>query len=365
MVGAALLAAVTVSCLPGSPPGAALPTWSPSGDRIAFTVPAQESAAIGVAKPGTVRSLEGDLSYDSAPTRLEWSPAGDQIAFEKRTGAISVFGPGRFGGGIRELVHVETGTVTELGDWSPDGRELVFARDGHIHVVDVTTGAVRYLVDGLHPTWSPDGLEIAFALGNAIRGIAPDGGPPRTIALADAPVGDIAWSPDSTRLAFLGKVIGIVTRFAGSPVYTVPAEPPLAWRPNGIFYSLEQVPPVRYGVYRYDPDIGQTAQLTHLPVAYDAHFAAASRDGLRVAYELDVDYRHAGVRVIDGSHDEPLLACHGTQRADTVRGSRLNDVIRVNGGGRDRVKCGRGSDVVYADRRDRVARDCERVTRLP
>jgi hypothetical protein len=48
-----------------------------------------------------------------------------------------------------------------------------------------------------------------------------------------------------------------------------------------------------------------------------------------------------------------------------LRGSALNDVIRVNGGGGDRVTCGRGSDVVYADRRDRVARDCERVTRLP
>jgi hypothetical protein len=42
-----------------------------------------------------------------------------------------------------------------------------------------------------------------------------------------------------------------------------------------------------------------------------------------------------------------------------------DDMIRVNRGGRDRVTCGRGREIVYADRRDRVARDCERVTRLP
>jgi hypothetical protein len=72
------------------------------------------------------------------------------------------------------------------------------------------------------------------------------------------------------------------------------------------------------------------------------------------------------VRIVreDGRYDQPLLACRGTSRSDRVRGSRLNDVIRVNSGGRDRVTCGTGRDVVYADRRDRVARDCEHVVRV-
>jgi dipeptidyl aminopeptidase/acylaminoacyl peptidase len=359
-----VLAAATVSCLPGTPPSAALPAWSPRGDQIAYAVPAAETASIEVARPGTLRPVAGALSYDSPPTRLAWSPVGDTIAFEKRTGAISVLGLGRFGGGVRELVHAEYGTVTELGDWSPDGRELVFGRDGHIHTLDVRTGEIRYLVDGLHPTWSPDGLEIAYAVGGDIRGISPEGGPSRLIARTDVHLAWIAWSPDSTRLAFVGKVIGLVTRFAGQPAYTVPAEPPLAWRPTGIFYNLTGVAPVRTSVWRFDPDTGETTELTHLPVKFDAYFADASRDGLRVAYQLDVDYRPAGVRILDGSRDAPLLACHGTPRADVVRGSRLNDVIRVNGGGADRVMCGRGSDLVYADRRDRVARDCERVVRV-
>jgi Tol biopolymer transport system component len=374
MLGAGLVAAVTITCLPGIPPSAALPTWSPSGDRVAYTVPFDESANIDVARPGALRADEGSLSYDSAPTQLAWSPSGDRIAFAKRTGAIAVYTLGRFGG-VSEVVHAEPGRPAELGDWSPDGRELVFVRDGHVYVVDAATAEIRYLVDGLHPTWSPDGAEIAYAAGNQLRGIPATGGLTRTIATTDppAPVTAIAWSPDSSRLAFLGGVIGIVARFAGTPVYTVPAQAPLAWRPNGIFYSVEAVTPLlTHVVFRFDPDTGRNVQITHLPTTldeppqFDAYFAAASRDGARIAYELDVGYLHAGVRLVDGDgrNDQPLLACHGTGHPDLVRGSRLNDVIRVNGGGRDRVTCGRGRDIVYADRRDRVARDCERVVRV-
>jgi hypothetical protein len=37
----------------------------------------------------------------------------------------------------------------------------------------------------------------------------------------------------------------------------------------------------------------------------------------------------------------------------------------VTDGSRDRVSCGRGSyDIVYADPRDAVGRDCERVYRM-
>ena len=364
MLGVGLLAAATVTCLPASPPAAALPTWSPAGDQIAYTVPAEESAAIAVTRPAGI-PFGSRVSFDSAPVQLEWAPRGSTIAFEKRTGAIETMSFGQFGAN-RELVHAEFGTTTELGDWSPDARFLVFARDGHIHTLDTVTGDIRYLVDGLHPTWSPDGLEIAYAVGNEIFGIGPAGGTPRVIAVADLPVTAIAWSPDSTRLAFLGAVLGVVSRFGGKPVYLTQAFAPLAWRANGIFYTAEAVAPVRDSVYRIDPDTDKRVQLTHLPAADDAHFAAASRDGLRVAYELDAGYVHAGVRLIDGGRDEPLVACHGTSRPDTVRGSRLNDVIRINSGGRDRVvSCGRGTDVVYADRRDRVARDCETVTRLP
>ncbi len=50
--------------------------------------------------------------------------------------------------------------------------------------------------------------------------------------------------------------------------------------------------------------------------------------------------------------------------AEYVSSSRGDDRINVSGDAfRDRVRCGAGRDRVRADRRDRVARDCERVTR--
>ncbi|MSO41444.1 MAG: hypothetical protein EXQ70_06050 [Solirubrobacterales bacterium] len=49
--------------------------------------------------------------------------------------------------------------------------------------------------------------------------------------------------------------------------------------------------------------------------------------------------------------------------ADRVNAKGGDDVINVRGGGTDRVKCGGGSDKVRADKSDKIARDCERVSR--
>ena len=51
----------------------------------------------------------------------------------------------------------------------------------------------------------------------------------------------------------------------------------------------------------------------------------------------------------------------GTPGADEIEGRGGADRIRVNGGGVDTVDCGPGRDTVVKDRRDRAARDCERV----
>jgi hypothetical protein len=53
----------------------------------------------------------------------------------------------------------------------------------------------------------------------------------------------------------------------------------------------------------------------------------------------------------------------GGRGRDRVAAGSGGDKVRVRGGGVDRVKCGPGRDVVFADRRDRVARNCERVKR--
>jgi BNR repeat protein len=65
---------------------------------------------------------------------------------------------------------------------------------------------------------------------------------------------------------------------------------------------------------------------------------------------------------IRGSDHADLLI--GGPRADRIDARRGNDRIKVDGGGRDTVFCGRGTDLVNADASDRLARDCERVARV-
>jgi hypothetical protein len=57
--------------------------------------------------------------------------------------------------------------------------------------------------------------------------IRPDGTGRRTLVADATSIDTIAWSPDSSRLAFVGTVIGIVPRTGGPAAYSAPGESPL------------------------------------------------------------------------------------------------------------------------------------------
>jgi Ca2+-binding RTX toxin-like protein len=74
--------------------------------------------------------------------------------------------------------------------------------------------------------------------------------------------------------------------------------------------------------------------------------------------------------LIVGSHEPDEI--NGTPGADVIKGRGGNDKVRaragddridVRKGGRDRVNCGGGADSVKADKRDKVAKNCERRSR--
>jgi BNR repeat-like domain/RTX calcium-binding nonapeptide repeat (4 copies) len=66
--------------------------------------------------------------------------------------------------------------------------------------------------------------------------------------------------------------------------------------------------------------------------------------------------------VIRGSSRADLL--RGGPRSDRIDARAGNDRVKVDGGRRDTVRCGRGDDVVNADAADRVGADCELVARV-
>ena len=69
-----------------------------------------------------------------------------------------------------------------------------------------------------------------------------------------------------------------------------------------------------------------------------------------------------GVDRINGGAGGDVIS--GGSGRDNIAGAQGRDRIDVSRGSLDRVRCGSGRDVVRADRRDRVARDCEIVTRV-
>ncbi|HEV2723695.1 MAG TPA: hypothetical protein VGV10_03605 [Thermoleophilaceae bacterium] len=74
-------------------------------------------------------------------------------------------------------------------------------------------------------------------------------------------------------------------------------------------------------------------------------------------------------RVSGGSSGDRIAGDAGSDRingnsgADSISGNSGNDRITSRDNSRDKVNCGGGRDTVVADRKDRVARNCERVKR--
>jgi hypothetical protein len=81
-----------------------------------------------------------------------------------------------------------------------------------------------------------------------------------------------------------------------------------------------------------------------------------------------IDGNRKGERLRGTPDGDLILARGGKDRirprggADCVFAGRGADRIKARRGGRDAIRCGRGRDVAYVDRRDKV-KGCERVVR--
>ena len=135
-------------------------SWSPDGERIAFTSGRDGDLEIYVMKDdgkGVVQLTNND-NYDSDPA---WSPDGSRIAFTStRDGDHGIYVMNADGSDVVQLTDNNNIPYYNGASWSPDGRHIAFysgrgGGDMSIYVMNADGSDVERLTDGYCPAWSP------------------------------------------------------------------------------------------------------------------------------------------------------------------------------------------------------------------
>jgi TolB protein len=192
-------------------------SWSPGGRYVAFvrSPPNQGEKPISriflaTARGRIIRNLTRALSRTRAfKVRPSWSPDGRRIAFE-------VARPGYLGYSVVYIVDrkgtglTRTPIFGEDPQWAPDGNTIIYTKEvgyplfENVYSSDLSGGNERLLLEAARePALSHDGMQLAFIRGLELWIANSDGTNARPLVRSSTELlGNPAWSPDGTRIAF-------------------------------------------------------------------------------------------------------------------------------------------------------------------
>jgi Tol biopolymer transport system component len=377
------------------------PSWSPDGSSIAFLreFGAPGGAAIYEIRPdGSELRLVVDVR--SSTGEPVWSPDGTKIAYTDGVNGFysrilhvgqEIFSVGADGSGARRLTELAPrGYDDATPAWSPDGDRILFLRPlvgpnaGMSLVtmnVDGTCEEALPLGTGVvyaAPSWqpvpggAPVGAKTCRAV--AVKGGAQPGPPDLRSAEIFATVTNEGTEPLTNVVVTFtvpGHDLGLVGIRAGGCIPGVGARITCQIRtigPGGRGTVSVTGSALRVGRDERGSGVPIRAQVK---VTADGPLLPTGRETDLVAFTPRAcSPRGLGRGRVDGTRF-PDRIC-GRRGADDVHPLGGNDLVYAgNGpdhifsrdGRKDVIGCGRGRDVVIADRKDVVARDCEWVRR--
>jgi hemolysin type calcium-binding protein/WD40 repeat protein len=324
------------------------PAWSPAGDQIAFLEPFDGLVVMRSDGAGRRFVSGGDVAHPS------WSRAGDRIAFFRGTRLVVVTKDGM------TTTSMPTSSSFAPPQWSHDGSLIGVQESGGFTVYDLTTGMRRRTYPYVGATWSP--VDNTFAgtkdepcLPFGVYRVAPESSS-RRLTL-DCVKRGTERDDDMSGTNLKDVMIGL----AGNDTLSgLEREDRLFGGPgNDRLFGGDWGDRLEGGTGT-DRLVGGPFRQDSYAMVDDVLLGGPGPDVLLGGPGIDKLYGDAGNDVLRGGGD-----------ADAYFGGPGNDRIYASGdpkrgfGGhrRDSIQCGRGRDVVYADRVDRVARDCEFVRR--
>ena len=363
--GLALVAPDGRTLRPSGPvPGSGAATHvslSPDGAKIVFGDAFARHIYLAEVDGSSRRVLTSGAG-ESGPV---WSPRGDLIAFGV-AGGLDVVRPDGSG---RRAVWRGTASSADFS-WSPDGSMLAFLHRSDpryiadaLRVVDVDSGGGRDVLAGPFvehaPSWRPGGGLIAVTRhlthdASEIVTVRSDG----TDQHVFGPGGELTWSPDGARVAYVWRGLCPATRLG---VYVAAADGSDPRRlTNDCRIEGGPGPDVLHGTLDDDTLSGRDANDVLIDTyGEDVLNGGAGNDRLEGGEEADLLLGAGGNDLIRGGGGRDRI--YGGPGRDRIEAGIAKDTIYVGDGQRDVVVCGAQFDVVVADRLDRIARDCEQV----